>query len=244
MWGSVCVCVLCVCVIFVSDFVVLDFVAETEKKLKRSRRTCSTRWVHVAFWMSSKWKLLHSHKCGKCVWQVRVHMCVCCRYHCHSFGIWQSAQAHISITRQLCQTHKWQLRCGNWQLATGSGNWHILRLIWFPFKCRYKWPVIFMLRQGKGGHGAQQWSSWSRWGSWAAVNSLILKAFHLHFAHLCCCHWKFCRGRQGQEGSPFYCFAIIPGELCVCRFLWPQRSVLNFWSASCAGSPALIRLCF
>lgn len=63
---------------------------------------------------------------------------------------------------------------------------------------------------------AQQWSSWSRWGSWAAVNSLVLKAFHLHFAHLCCCHWKFCREQSKGEGAPFYCFAIIPGELCVC----------------------------
>lgn len=91
---------------------------------------------------------------------------------------------------------------------------------------------------------AQQWSSWSRWGSWAAVNSLVLKAFHLHFAHLCCCHWKFCREQSKGEGAPFYCFAIIPGELCVCVsiFMTPTERAQLLIRFLC--SPALIRLCF
>lgn len=135
-----CVCVMCVCVWFLWVILLCLTLWQSEKKEKRSRRTCSTRWVHVAFWMSSKWKLLHNHKCGK---HTCVRVFVCVADITATLLAFDEAPKRIFQLRGSCG----KLTNGNSDVATGSGNWHILRLIWFPFKCRYKWPVIFMLRQ-------------------------------------------------------------------------------------------------
>lgn len=54
------------------------------------------------------------------------------------------------------------------------------------------------------------------------------------------------RARQGGTGDPFYCFAIIPGELCECVcvsiFMTPTERAQLLIRFLC--SPALIRLCF
>lgn len=134
-----CVCVMCVCVWFLWVILLCLTLWQSEKKEKRSRRTCSTRWVHVAFWMSSKWKLLHNHKCGK-------HTCVCvCVLQLSLPLFWHLTKRPSAYFNYAAAVANSQMATQMWQLATG--NWHILRLIWFPFKCRYKWPVIFMLRQ-------------------------------------------------------------------------------------------------